>query len=191
MGKDTTYYRRILFEFISITFAVILGFIVTECNDNRKQRIEAQKSLTFILQELRDNKVNLEYHQKYYTTIIYNIENLDTNEVKTEYLSDIPGWRGITPPLIQNSAYELALQTGSLKHLNSELVHQLAKINATYEAFNDFIRSSVDFATLDEYQSSIDYNMRLIYRYNEYSNIYLNTLNKLAKNQEIDWEKYE
>ena len=26
---------------------------------------------------------------------------------------------------------------------------------------------------------------------NEYSNIYLNTLNKLAKNQEIDWEKYE
>ncbi|MEL7121324.1 MAG: hypothetical protein AAFO07_17895 [Bacteroidota bacterium] len=191
MGKDTTYYRRILFEFISITFAVVLGFIVTECNDDRKQRIEAQNSLNFILQELRDNQVNLEYLQLYYTTIIDNIENLDTNDIKIDYLSDIPGWKGINPPLIQNSSYELALQSGSLKHLDDKLVHQLAKVNATHDAFTNFIRSSVGFSTLDEYNSSIEYNIRLIYRYSQYADLYLNSLKGLADKHDINLKKYE
>ncbi len=134
---------RLLLEMVSIVFAVVLGFAVTNWDVARRDRARAARALDRIALELDANLSGLAGAGPYYGTMAERMDSILTTHGDGPAMEmDIPGWRGLSPPPIRTASFRVAMQTGALENIPFDMADELA---VTYDSFDDF-RGAVDHA---------------------------------------------
>ena len=143
MTRSSSHLGRLLLEMVSIVFAVVLGFAVTNWDAARRDRTQAARALDRIALELDANLTGLARAGPYYATMAERLDSLVRARGDGPALEiDIPGWRGLSPPSIRTASFRVATQTGALENIPFDLADELA---VTYDMFEDF-RGAVDHA---------------------------------------------
>lgn len=130
----------LVIEFVSITFAVFLGFLLTEWRTSKANAELADGALHAIATEVAFNERQFSNRVAYYKRVVAEFDSLDAigEPIRVENLRE---WRGAAPPLLRNASYEAALNTGALSHIPFETANALATAYAMQEYVQTFINS--------------------------------------------------
>lgn len=149
MKKNIKRIFKYLIEFLIVAFGVFLGIYVSEVRNENKIKIEKEKSVNYIIEELENNKKRLEesikYHQLIKTEIDSISKTLDEQDLFTNYIGNksfqhnkIKGWNGIRVANIESTAFEAAKISGILKEYDIEFIQKVSKIYKHQEAYSEF-----------------------------------------------------
>src|SRR5690349_18131128 len=100
-------------EMASIVASVLLALWVSDWNDHRKEAARAEDALAGIRRELGDNRSRLKESHDYYGELIATIDRLrerPSADAPTMF-TQVPGWRGVQPPLLNDDVFSAALST--------------------------------------------------------------------------------
>ena len=120
-------------EVFLIVVGVILGLAANEWREDRAAKKQAQKSLDYILLEIKNNQAEVDSIISYHTQIKNSLHKL-SNEILTHNkqltfndLGDaLP--KGFKIPLLQSDAWELANQARNVNHIDYKLAESLSKL---------------------------------------------------------------
>ena len=122
---------RLLVEVLSIAFAVVLGFAVTEWGERQRENAEGEEALGAVERELSSNLEAVSRALPYYLAISEGLAaEIEARGDGPLDASRIAGWRGLSPPLIRSASFELALNTGALEHVDFAVADMISR---TYE----------------------------------------------------------
>ncbi|KAA1244123.1 hypothetical protein [Aquimarina sp. RZ0] len=142
-------------EFLIVTFGVFLGMYVSELQNEKKVKIEKEKSISYILEELENNKKNIKksitYHQAIKTEIDSVTPTLLEKDVYATYFgnhkfrhNELKGWNGITLAEVVNTAFEGAKISGIIKEYDIGLIYKVSKIYNLQKGYTELGNSILD-----------------------------------------------
>ena len=125
-------------EFVSITFAVFLGFLLTEWRTSRGNAELAEGALRAIATEATFNHEQMAYRVGYFRDMNAQFDSLRSvgREIS---ISDLNGWSGAAPPLVRRSAYDAATATGALSYVEFDVANDVATMYAMQDYLETFI----------------------------------------------------
>ena len=149
MKKNTKRIFKYLIEFLIVAFGVFLGVYASELQNEKKIKIEKEKSISYITEELENNKDRLEesikYHQLIKTEIDSIIKTLDEKDLFTIYIgnksfqhNEIKGWNGVRVANLENTAFEAAKISGIIKEYDIKYIQNISKIYKHQETYSEF-----------------------------------------------------
>ncbi len=149
MKKNTKRILKYLIEFLIVAFGVFLGIYVSELQSEQKLKKEKEASINFILEELSNNKKNLERSINYHQSIKVELDSIaktftEKDLFKTYLGNDvfrhhnIKGWEGIALASLENTAFEAAKISGIIKEFDIELIQKISKIYNYQEEYVEF-----------------------------------------------------
>jgi len=137
---------KYLIEFLIVAFGVFLGIYVSEVQNEKKIKIEKEKSVNYIIKELKNNKKRVEesikYHQSIKTEIDSIAKTLDEKDLFTIYIginhfNKIKGWNGVRVAAIESTAFEAAKISGIVKEYDIEFIQKISNIYKQKEAYSE------------------------------------------------------
>ena len=122
-----------LLEMASIVASVLLALWVSDWNEHRKDVARADEAIAGIRRELHDNRIRLGTSSEYYSQLVATMDSLRSSPSPEapERFTQLPGWRGLQPPLITDDVFSAALSTQVLGPIDFNLV---ATLSQTYGA---------------------------------------------------------
>lgn len=132
-------YRKLAFEFISISFAVLAALIVNQCRENHNSEKLSNKALSFIELEMEDNKNVLTKflgsHQKL-STKIDSILSLETLPTETENYD-------VELTILSASAWEMAEFTKALYNKNLTDINNITKVYNLQDYYQTIVKEYI------------------------------------------------
>jgi hypothetical protein len=126
----------LLVEAVFTVVAILLALAADDWRQRREERRLADAALASFAMELRDNQRRLAavrpYHDSLAVGLRAAVETLDRGDSFTMG-SLQPRFRGIVPPMLLSTAWDAALTTGALRHVDYALVSELAALYAEQE----------------------------------------------------------
>lgn len=130
-------YRKIFFEFVSISFAVFLGLMMNQCRDSYNNKQLANQLLNNILTEVTDNKElvsklldNHQYIIGEIDSVLFRHENgIDEGDISAD----------LSFSIVNSTAWETAKLTQAIAYMDMDL---LADIAGMY-SYQDYYQSLV------------------------------------------------
>ena len=149
MKKPTKNIFKYFLEFMIVAFGVFLGIYVSNLQNEKKMESEREKSITYIIKELENNKKNveksIEYHQLIKSNLDSLVSNLTEKDVFENYIGNkkfrhnqIKGWNGVKLADIENTAFEGAKISGIIKEYDIELIQCISKTYNRQEKYSEF-----------------------------------------------------
>ena len=148
--KITTSAKKYFFEILVVAFGVFLGIVVSEAIATQKQNNQTERSIDYIIKELKLNQEALESSIAYHENLKISFQNL-TKDITEEELQEpyfksrfapfnkIEGWKGPSIPKMQNSMYEAAKTANIFQNLELDELQSVSKIYLRLNAFNEFL----------------------------------------------------
>ncbi len=135
-GRSLGQLRGLLVEGAMITFAVILGFLVTDWGEDRRERLRSAEALERVRAELRMNLAELERALPYWESMGARFDSVLAVEADVSVWElEVPDdWRGLSPPSVRSASWEVARSTRALGQLPFGTVDQAA---IAYESLDD------------------------------------------------------
>ncbi|MBV7267772.1 hypothetical protein [Winogradskyella luteola] len=134
MTKNSS--KKVIFEFFSITFAVILGFLVNQWNENRKNTNLAEQSLERIIIEVKENQEKIAQkltdHNETLALIRAIKKSVENNTAPTDDSVSF------SFEFTNSSAWETAKLTEAISYMPLEKVSELSMVydlQSYYERF--------------------------------------------------------
>ncbi len=128
---------KIVEEVPAIVVAVFLALVVNDCNENRKESQLALSSLRALEVELKQNQESLEQNM---TANHLEAEEMraDLDSLRTVGLENMSTVRvGISQTILQRSAWDLAILSGSTRQFDTSLLTELAEIYGLQELYDE------------------------------------------------------
>ncbi len=158
MKKKSINFNHLIFEFISVSFAVIFALFVNQWREDYNNQKLAEKSITNISEELKENKETLTQLIPKHKALIVSIDSL-LAIAKTDSI-DKNTLNAVEITLISSSAWEMAKITKAVYFIDFDEVNNLAKVynlQAYYESIvkqyilkNSLSNSNVDLESLNK-----------------------------------------
>ena len=130
--------RRLIFEFISVTFAVLFALFVSQWRENSNNDKLAEKAVVNIGIELEKNKEDISLSiPKHKLTLAYIDSLLMVNENSGKPINESIS---IELMIMSSSAWEMAEITNAIYYLNFEDVNDLAKVYDLQSYYESIVR---------------------------------------------------
>ena len=126
-------FSKILFEFISVSFAVLFALLLNHWREDRNNRNLAQKAIVNVRGEFIENKEILLKFIPNHTSVLLSIDSI--LELSDE--DDLFVIKNIDINLINSSAWEMSKITNAVYYVDFDVVNNLSKIyklQAYYES---------------------------------------------------------
>ncbi len=145
--------KRLLFEFISITFAVLFALFVNQWRENHNNDKLSQKAVLNIRQELEENKEDILLLLPQHTSALALIDSLiAVNESSgTPINESIP----VELRIMSSSAWEISEITNALFYLDFDDVNSLAKVYDLQSYYESIVKHYILNSSIT-YQSKSD-----------------------------------
>ena len=149
MKKHSKSILKYLIEMVIVAFGVFLGVYFSNVNAENKTRVEKEKSLRIILEELQHNQQVLEKYIQYHERIKLQIDSISRNLSEEELFSNftqakefhhkkIEGWNGFQFARLQKTAFESVKISGIMKEFDIELIQKISSVYSLQETYLDF-----------------------------------------------------
>ena len=141
MGKKKSKinFSRIIFEFISVSFAVLFALILNQWREDRNNGHLAEKALVNIREEFLENKETLSSYHQIHQTSIKEIDSLLTISEENISIRN----KDIKVTIISSSAWEMTKITKAVYYLDFEVVNNLSKIYKLQEYYESIIKQYI------------------------------------------------
>lgn len=139
-GLDFRWILKGVIESIFVVASILLALAVDEWAENRDYAELADQSLGIFEQEISQNQARLEDAAPYHQGIRDFLAQARTYEEGTADVRSV--MEGLETPVLLNSAWETALATGALTHMEVEVVSALSLTYSLQESFEE--RSRLD-----------------------------------------------
>lgn len=139
-----SFYKKILFEFISISFAVFLGLMLNQWKDNYNNRKIASQSIRNIREEIMENSQKVTKMLNSHKLLLKRMEDMLGKQVVHPNYSDSS--LNLQFQLINSTAWETSKLTQAIAHMNIEMVSDIAGV---YE-FQDYYEVTIKQYVLNE-----------------------------------------
>ncbi len=174
MKKPSGTFSKILFEIFTVSIGIILGLIVNDWRENRNKELRAEKTMESIKKELRFNIEGVQSRVGYYHELLSSMHRL-VSDPSIRKVSQVEVWKGTRPPLLKNSAYQMALNSGVLNDLDVEVTSALSEVYSFQSAFQSFISFANTNAALVDSDNNFDFFYSMMGLFEESADIYLNS----------------
>ena len=124
MSKSKINFSRIIFEFISVSFAVLFAILLNQWREDRNNNNLAKKALINVREEFIENKETLHSIIPRHNALLVSIDSLlSVNNNDGRNIN-----KDINLDLLSSSAWEMAKITNAVYYLDFDVVNNLAKI---------------------------------------------------------------
>ena len=123
---NTVWLQRVLFESALIVLSILFALGLDEWRENRQDEETVQLALSNFASEIQQNQARIEnaapFNRGLYSVLRNRYENKDIESVD-EFVNIVESY---TPVVLQSTAWETALATGSLAKMDYHLVTALS-----------------------------------------------------------------
>lgn len=156
---DTRWILKGIVESVLVVASILLALAVDEWAQNREYADLADQSLGIFEREIRQNRARIDDAIPYHTGIR---DFLGAMRVETSAPSDLASiMEGLTAPVLLNTAWETALATGALTHMEFEVVSALSLTYSIQEGFDNRARLDRPRITATEQTSTVEREARI------------------------------
>lgn len=128
---------KIVEEVPAIVVAVFLALVVNDCNENRKENQLATSSLVALEAELLQNQESLDRNIAANRLEVKEMRS-DLDSLRTVGLENMSSVRvGISQTILQRSAWDMAILSGSTRQFEAEVLTELAEIYGLQELYDE------------------------------------------------------
>lgn len=149
--KRNIAYKKLLFEFISVSFAVFLGLMLNQWKDSYNDRKLVKQSLTNINIEIESNSKKVQEMLDSHKYLLSKVENILTHIEKGSIPMDSIG--NINFLLINSTAWETAKLTQAIAHMDINIVSKIAGI---YEYQNYYTSAVKQYVLETKFNQSFE-----------------------------------
>jgi hypothetical protein len=139
---------RVLVESFFIMFSILLALAVENWRENRQHRRLAQQSLQIFEREIRQNLARIDDVTPYHSGLRSVVAEALVNPAQAADMRSIV--EGLQPTVLLNTAWQTALATGALTHIDVETVSALSLTYSIQERFREDTRASLPRITVGE-----------------------------------------
>jgi hypothetical protein len=132
---------RAFVESFFIMFSILLALAVDNWRENRQHRRLAQQSLQIFEREIRQNLDRIDDVAPYHSGLRSVVAEALTNPGHAADMRSIV--EGLQPTVLLNTAWQTALATGALTHIDVEIVSALSLTYSIQERFREDTRASL------------------------------------------------
>jgi len=146
--KRNIAYKKLLFEFISVSFAVFLGLMLNQWRDNYNSRKLVRQTLENISIEIENNSRKVQKMLDSHQYLLSKVENILANIDHGKIPLDSMG--GLNFQLINSTAWETAKLTQAIAHMDIKVVSEIAGIYEYQEYYTTAVKQYVLSTTLNQ-----------------------------------------
>lgn len=132
---DARWIMKGLVESVFVVGSILLALAVDEWAQNQEYAELADQSLGIFDREIRQNRARLEDATPYHTGIRDLLSQMRAAPTPPGEIASI--LEGLEPPVLLNTAWETALATGALTHMEFAVVSALSLTYSMQETFAD------------------------------------------------------
>jgi hypothetical protein len=139
----STWLPRVLFESALITVSILLALALDEWRENRQDELTIELAMSNFLSEIRQNKARVDDaapFNKGLKNVLSNRQAAGDIKTVTEFLAIVESYN---PPVLQSTAWETALATGSVSKMDYNLVSALSLTYGLQNRYQQASRSGV------------------------------------------------
>lgn len=136
---DTRWILKGIVESVFVVGSILLALAVDEWAQDQEYANLADQSLGIFEREIRRNRESVVDGMPYHTGIRDFLGSMRVETSDPSQLSAIMD--GLTPPVLLNTAWETALATGALTHMEFDVVSALSLTYSIQETFTDRART--------------------------------------------------
>ncbi|RLC24927.1 MAG: hypothetical protein DRH21_04710 [Deltaproteobacteria bacterium] len=145
--------QRLIFEFISVSFAVLIALLVNQWREDHNNDKLAEKAIYNIKQELQENKDVMDILIPSHKSILSHIDSII--ERKEKNISNVDSNISIDVTLISSSAWEMAEITNAIFYLDFDDANKMAKVYNLQSYYESIIKQFI-LKNSNSYQSDQD-----------------------------------
>lgn len=139
---NMSFSNKIVIEFVSISFAVLLALMVNQCKDNYNNSKLAKESLSNIRSEINDNKEIMEAMVLAHKKLLVKVDSLlplitEMNELDKNI--DL----NIRFQIISSNSWETAKLTHSIQYMDIDIVQEISAIYKLQEYYELIVKDFV------------------------------------------------
>ena len=129
-------FSKIIFEFISVSFAVLFAILLNQWREDRNNKDLAQKVLVNVGEEFIENKETLYSFIPGHKALLIEIDSMITLSNNEDKVVN----KEINLNLLSSSAWEMAKITNAVFYLDFDVVNNLAKIYKLQNYYESIIK---------------------------------------------------
>lgn len=129
-------FSKIIFEFISVSFAVLFAILLNQWREDRNNKDLAQKVLVNVGEEFIENKETLYSFVPEHKALLIEIDSMITLSNNDDKVVN----KEINLNLLSSSAWEMAKITNAVFYLDFDVVNNLAKIYKLQNYYESIIK---------------------------------------------------
>jgi len=145
--------QRLIFEFLSVSFAVLIALLVNQWREDYNNNKLAEKAIYNIKQEIKENKDVMDILIPSHKSILSNIDSIIVR--KEKYNSIVDSNISINVTLISSSAWEMAEITNAIFYLDFDDANKMAKVYKLQSYYESIIKQFI-LKNSYSYQSNQD-----------------------------------
>jgi len=189
---DPKWILKGLVESVFVVGSILMALAVDEWSQQQEYRELADQSLAIFEREIRQNRARLADATPYHTGVRDFLGNLRQLDEPPMDVRDV--MEGVTAPVLVNTAWETALATGALTHMDFEVVSALSLTYSIQEGFEESIRldrprfSGTEAMSRDrrlQAQQAYDYVLALVRDEAELLSVFDQALEMIATNRGV------
>lgn len=133
--------QKLIFEFLSISFAVFLGLLLNQWNDNRNHQQLAEQSIYNISTEINKNKAIVENMLSNHRLIQTKVDSMlsKTDAIILENEADFD----LTFNIVRSTSWETAKLTQAIAYMDIDLVTAIAGLYAYQSYYESIVKNYV------------------------------------------------
>jgi hypothetical protein len=146
-GRAREWLGRVLVESLLIMLSITMALAVDQWQSDRQDRALARKSLQSFQREIELNQARLEDIAPYHAGLRAMLAQMDSaGRPGGAELREVVNGEGLRPPFLLDAAWQTALATGVLRHMDYETVSALSMTYTQQSRFKEFGRDQAPVA---------------------------------------------
>jgi Tfp pilus assembly protein PilE len=141
-------FAGLVIEVVLITIGVFLALLASNWHEDREHRAQARAALRNFIGEMQANEQAVKQYRAYHETLareldlfLKSIEPMTNERMKRQV-----HFEGVRPVIFEHTAWDLALATQALSHVEPRLAFQISTVYTKQNAFqtleNSFLSSA-------------------------------------------------
>ncbi len=145
--RESISLAEIAVQTFSVVLGVLLALAIGEWSRDREERKQVETALKALRAEVEANRAEVTKGLKY----IADTDAEMAAKAKADPPSgprpcvETPGWHGVASPLLLDSAYQTAIATQTLAHMDFNQAQQVARVYAKQREFQKYSEYLVSF----------------------------------------------
>jgi hypothetical protein len=145
--RESISLAEIAVQTFSVVLGVLLALAIGQWSHDRDERKQVEAALLALRAEMESSRAEIAHSFE-------QIAKADTEMAEMAKsaafatprpCAEVPGWHGVVSPLLLDSAYQTAIATQTLAHMDFGQAQQISRVYAKQRDFQKYIDHVIDF----------------------------------------------